>query len=66
MIYPLMKVRVLKQPPSILNDKFPQSSIFGWKHFAFSTLTILCHSILACNVSADSLMLGAGGGPGSL
>ena len=46
---------------SILNDKYlSEQNIVGYRFFPFRALTISCHSLLACRVSAeksaDSLM----------
>jgi len=41
--------------PSILNEILGGYSNLGCRFFPFSTLNILCHSLLACRVSAERL-----------
>ena len=46
--------------PSNLNESLAGQSNLGWRFFPFITLSISCHSLLACRVSveksADSLI----------
>ena len=39
--------------PSILNEILARYSNLGCRFFPFSTLSISCHSLLACRVSAE-------------
>ena len=39
--------------PSILNEIFARYSNCGCRFFSFSTLSISCHFLLACRVSAE-------------
>ena len=48
-----LSVRLLISP-SILNEIFAGNSNHDCRLFSFSTLNILCHSLLACRVSAES------------
>ena len=38
---------------SLLHDNLARQSILGSRFFPFSTLNALCHSLLACNISAE-------------
>ena len=39
--------------PSILNTSFAEYSIVDWRFFTFSTLSITCHSLLACQLCVE-------------
>uniref|UniRef100_A0A8D1WVF1 Uncharacterized protein n=1 Tax=Sus scrofa TaxID=9823 RepID=A0A8D1WVF1_PIG len=39
--------------PSNLNESLAGESNLGWRFFPFITLSIACHSLLACRVSAE-------------
>ena len=39
--------------PSVLNDILAGESHLGCRFFTFSTLSLSCHSLLACRVSAE-------------
>uniref|UniRef100_A0A8D1EJX6 Uncharacterized protein n=1 Tax=Sus scrofa TaxID=9823 RepID=A0A8D1EJX6_PIG len=47
-----LSVKVLLSP-SNLNKSLAGSSNLGWRFFPFITLSISCHSLLACRVSAE-------------
>ena len=43
--------------PSNLNESLAGSSNLGWRIFPFITLSISCHSLLACRVSVEKNLL---------
>ena len=43
--------------PSNLNESLAGQSILGWRFSPFITLSISCHSLLACRVSAEKNLL---------
>ena len=47
-----LSVKVLISP-SNLNESLARQSNLGWRFFPFITLSISCHSLLACSVSAE-------------
>ena len=52
-----MLVSKLLISPSILNETLARYSNLGCRFFPFSTLNISCHSLLACRVSFERLVV---------